>query len=236
LKPCLPNAQVAPNFGDSHLQNFGGVLCRHTSEESHFDQLRLYRVFPCQLYQRVVKGNQGRRPFYRQASNLIKRHLGSFPTAFFSLTRARVVDQDLAHDVRRHPHEMRAAVVIGLILPYEPGIGFVDQGGRLQSVAGTLIPHVAPRQPSQFGVHQRYQTIKSVLIPCRDLMQESRNGLIFRQAATLYPRLILGRCLMAPGRVNPRVDDAFTRTPLVLAIVVEYAPELLMLVTFDQRA
>jgi hypothetical protein len=99
----------------------------------------------------------------------------------FSVTRTCVVDQDLAHDVRRYPHEMRSTVVIRLILLHQTGIGFVDQGRRLESVAGALVAHVSPCEPPQLGVQQRHQTIERSFVSCGEFPQESRNGLIFRQ-------------------------------------------------------
>ena len=76
-----------------------------------------------------------------------------------------MVDQNLAHDLRRDAHEVRAAAIIGLLLLYQPGIGLVDQGSRLQRMARALVTHVASRQPSQFGIKQGYQTVERALVP-----------------------------------------------------------------------
>ena len=39
----------------------------------------------------------------------------------------------------------------------QPEIGFVDEGGGLQSVIGTLSPHLTASQPPQFRIHLRNQ-------------------------------------------------------------------------------
>src|SRR5712692_1581733 len=81
---------------------------------------------------------------------------------------------------------MGAAAVVRLVLLYQPGVGFVNQSRRLQRVAGTLVAQVAPRELLQLGVKQWDETIERVFVPCRGLMQQRRNGLIFRQFALFY--------------------------------------------------
>src|ERR1700730_15126422 len=52
---------------------------------------------------------------------------------------------------------------MGAILPlharviHQPHVGLVDQGRRLQTMAGTLAPPVAARQPAELVIHDRGQ-------------------------------------------------------------------------------
>src|SRR5690606_34601387 len=67
-------------------------------------------------------------------------------------TAARVLDQDPAHDPAGDRQEMTAIAEARAVLPGELEEGLVDDGGRLQRVAGALAAHGAAGDAPQLRV------------------------------------------------------------------------------------
>ena len=90
-------------------------------------------------------------------------------------TRARGIDQDAPHQLRRDGEKVRAALP-----PHTAGIdqaevGLVDQRRGLELVAGPLAGHVAMRQLMQFVLDERHQLRQGVFISCIPRQEELRN-------------------------------------------------------------
>ena len=67
--------------------------------------------------------------------------------AAFEIVASCMLDQNATHHLRRDRKEMRPVLPLHAGVVHKPHIGLVDQGRRLQAVAGTLSLHVAARQP-----------------------------------------------------------------------------------------
>ncbi len=72
--------------------------------------------------------------------------------AAFLVVTPRMLDQDAAHDLRGHREEMGAILPLHPRVVDQPQVGLVDEGRRLQAVAGTLPFHVAAGQPVELVV------------------------------------------------------------------------------------
>jgi hypothetical protein len=88
---------------------------------------------------------------------------------FLIALRARRVDQDAAHQPRRHGQE------VGAILPVDPldidqtQVCLVNEGGRLEAVPCLLPSHASPCNAVQFVVDERDQLVQRRLVsaaPC----------------------------------------------------------------------
>jgi hypothetical protein len=67
----------------------------------------------------------------------------------------RVVNENAAHQRRGHGEEMRAILPLHAIELDDPQVGFVDERGRLQGVAGPFALQIAMRDPAQLVVDER---------------------------------------------------------------------------------
>jgi hypothetical protein len=78
--------------------------------------------------------------------------------------RAREIDQDAPHQLRRHREEMRAILPPHLARINQPQIGLVDQRRGLQRVARLLAVHVVSGQSAQLFINQRHELLQRQLI------------------------------------------------------------------------
>jgi hypothetical protein len=73
-----------------------------------------------------------------------------------------MIDQDPAHHLRRNAVKMRATLPGNALLPDEPQVRFVDEGGRLKGVVGSLATEVRGGAAPQLLVDQGHQLVPSI--------------------------------------------------------------------------
>jgi hypothetical protein len=122
----LANPQVAANAGDGNVENLSGLLSRHAAEKTHFDHSCFDRIFSGQLCQSVIDGDHHGRPLERNDGGLVERDFRRARAALSRVADARMIDQDLPHDLRSYTHKMRTAPIIRLILLDQTSVGFVN--------------------------------------------------------------------------------------------------------------
>src|SRR5262245_44583894 len=121
--------------GDPH--RVGGLVQGQAGEEAQLDQLGTGRVPSGQLLQGVVDGEE---LLVRCLVGYEKAvEIDALPTAAPLLPALvpRAVDEDAPHGLSGRGEEVAAAgPVLGLIHIHQPDVGFVDQGGGLERLAG----------------------------------------------------------------------------------------------------
>jgi hypothetical protein len=88
--------------------------------------------------------------FLKNLKRLIEAH---FRTAAASLGRApgqRVIDQNPPHHACGDRQKLRAITPVNIALLAEPEISFVNQGRRLQGVAGPFLPEATAGDGAEF--------------------------------------------------------------------------------------
>jgi hypothetical protein len=93
-------------------------------------------VLRLELLDRLVEGEQvaGRRIDPGQA--LRQLDAPGLPSVFETALVAGLFDQDLAHRPRGGAEEMAPAFPAGILVPHQPEIRLMDQGRRLEGLAG----------------------------------------------------------------------------------------------------
>src|SRR4051794_7275756 len=86
------------------------------------------------------------------------------PEAIAALA-AGVLDQDAPHGLGRGGEEVAAAVPAGVLVSDESEVGLVDQGGRLERLAGLLVGQLLDRKLPELVVDQREQFGRPGLSP-----------------------------------------------------------------------
>ena len=158
---------MAANLCDGYIQRLGGFLRRHSSEEAHLDEPALQLVLARQFRQCIIDCNHHGWPVCGDVKSLIEWHFCGAATPLSGISRAGVIDQNLPHNLRGYRHEVSPALIIRLILLYQPRVGFVNQSCRLERVAGPLVAEVPSRQPPKLRIYQRYQTVEGTFVPTR---------------------------------------------------------------------
>ena len=100
--------------------------------------------------------------------------------AFGGLLGTGVVNQDAPHGAGGRDVEMRSILPADVAFANEPDVSFVHQRGRLQSVAGTFLAHVAHGEPVQFGVDDIDQLLLGTVLAGSDIGKQLRNQVISR--------------------------------------------------------
>ena len=105
---------------------------------------------------------------------------GTPSATFLRFPAASVVDQDLPHHLRGERKKVSPTLKSGLLLPDHAGIRLMDQRGGLERVAGGFVAQEAFGKPPEFGVDQRHDTVESIFIAVRKLLQQQRDRRCFR--------------------------------------------------------
>ena len=84
-----------------------------------------------------------------------------------------VLDQDAAHGLGGRSEEMTAVLPVRRLLGvHQAEVGLVDQGGRLQRLAGPLPGQLVGRQTAEFVVDQRQELLGGVRVARLDCRQD----------------------------------------------------------------
>jgi hypothetical protein len=83
-----------------------------------------------------------------------------------------MVNHDVPHHLRGCRDKVGPALPDRLGVINQPQVGFVENGGGLQRVAGPLPAHVMVGEPVQFRMHQREQLPKRCLVSAAPLAEQ----------------------------------------------------------------
>ncbi len=126
----------------------GRLLGSQAAEEAHLDQLRLSGVVLLQRFEGFIQRHDHVGPLLDKTGHLIDRHWTHTASALGGRPPPGVIHQDLPHHLRRYAVEVRPGLIIGLILAYQPHVGLMNQGRRLQGMPAPFAPQVGIRHPS----------------------------------------------------------------------------------------
>ena len=90
----------------------------------------------------------------------IDGEMGGAVASLFGVAVAGAVAEDAAHHLGGGGIEFQAAVEIDRMLLDEAEVGFVDEGGGLEGVAGAFAGKVAGREAAKFGVDERDECLQ----------------------------------------------------------------------------
>ena len=86
-----------------------------------------------------------------------------------------MIDEDTSHDGSSDGKKMGTTLPVHVLKLRQPEIGFMNQGGRLQSVARPLTAQVVPREPAKFFVYKRDQLGLGLRFSAAEWEQQLRN-------------------------------------------------------------
>ena len=135
-------------------------LQAQSTKVAQLDDARVAGVQRLEAFQRVVEGHEIDAVHLSQVPRLRQRDVHLAVTPFCAPTRPCFIDQDPAHDLRRHSEKMGAVLPLDILPVHQPQIGLVDERGGLEDVAGSLSRHLARGQVMQFLVDQRRQGLE----------------------------------------------------------------------------
>ena len=96
-----------------------------------------------------------------------------------------MLNQNAPHQLGRNREKMCAILPVHALVIDQAHVGFIDQGRGLETVAGALAFHVAPRQAVQFVINDGGQPLERALISVAPGAQE-RAYVVRCRFASLY--------------------------------------------------
>jgi len=101
---------------------------------------------------------------FEQGRALIEGELEGAAASLRSLACARVVHQDLPHQLRCNPKKVCATLPLRQILSHHADIGFVNQGCTLQRVVGPLALQKMLGDVAKFLINQRHELVQGATV------------------------------------------------------------------------
>lgn len=174
-KPCPGHGPFSLDRANGDAKKFGGLFRSEAAKEAHFNDFLLARVHGMQLFERFIDGEQLLLGVYFKCEGIVPGTRSMSASALGAESGTGVVDQDSAHQLCRHGHEVGAVLEACSVLLDELEISLMNEGGRLQGVADALVPHVRGGTPMQLVVDQRHQAGNNGLVAPGKLVQQGCN-------------------------------------------------------------
>ena len=97
------------------------------------------------------------------------------PPRFWACVRPRQVDENPAHDLGRCGEKMRPILPVGALGVHQMKVGLMHQGGGLERISRTLIPHIPAGNTTKFVIDQGRQPLQRRLVPAAPGADEGGN-------------------------------------------------------------
>jgi hypothetical protein len=134
--------------------------------------LGLARVELCELGQGIFKRQQVYVAIRLDDQVLVKRDAMPIATPLCCAMSSSMIHENLSHSFSGNGQEMGPALPINACLTDELEVGFVNQRGRLKSMALSFPVQVSRGKCSQFGVDVHEQLLFGKAVPWFELLQE----------------------------------------------------------------
>ncbi|HYS27743.1 MAG TPA: hypothetical protein VEP46_19175, partial [Vicinamibacterales bacterium] len=132
-------------------------------KKSHFDDTHLAGIDARERVQRVIERNEVDVRTSAHRNGLVERDMPHAASALHVMASC-MVDQDAAHQLRRDGEKMCAILPLHPVVVHQAHVGFIDQGGRLEAVAGAFTSHVAVRQETKLRIDDRRELGEGELV------------------------------------------------------------------------
>jgi len=131
------------------------------------------------LARALFRRPETRRPIWPLALVLAMVVAGAF-TRFYGEgpdLLPRVIDQDLAHEVRGDADEFLSVIGAPGVLPGEAQVNLMNERGALQRVGGSLLAHVTVRHLVQFLVEQGQELLERPSVAIAPAVKQLGDGM-----------------------------------------------------------
>ena len=189
MQPCFGHSLLASDGGHGDAQSLRGFLGAESSEKPQLDHLAFAWVNSLQRVKSVIERFDIASLFRGETQNIRQGHLSSAGAPLGAVVAARVVHQNLAHQMRGDAEEVRPALPIGKALRHQPHVGLMDQGRGLQRGRRAFVAKIVLGQPAQFVVDQRREDVERMPVPAASIQEQTGDLLLLRVAGGLaHPR------------------------------------------------
>jgi hypothetical protein len=157
--------------GDPERLNY--FLISVTAKVAEFDDPCRARFETLQLAQSLIQDEYIDAPGLGGELYLVEIDLGGAAAAPLGVVRTGMIDQDAPHLLAGDGEEVRAILDFQRFRTNQAYVGLMDQGGGLQRVSWTLVPHLVGSNAMQFRVDQFDSSLAGIPIPVAHAVQQS---------------------------------------------------------------
>jgi len=147
---------VPLNGAGSDFEDLRDLLDREAAEVAQLDDAGLAGTLSRETRESFVDGDNFVDPLRRDGELVVHFDALQAAGAALGAVGARVVDQNLTHDVGSEADEVSAAVPVD-VLAGEAEVGLADERGGLEGMVGALAAHVGLGDAMQLRVNERKQ-------------------------------------------------------------------------------
>src|ERR1700674_1965127 len=158
-QPSLCEAYVAGHRGRRGAHGGGDLVVCHPAEIMQLNDLREPRFELQQALERLIERDDIDFDQRRCRARFLCDQIANAGIAFEARARLRMIHQYPAHQPRGQRKKVSAVLQIDIRLNQAKKRLVYDRGG-LQRVAAAFLAHMAPRQATQFVVHQWGQAVE----------------------------------------------------------------------------
>jgi len=162
-EPGLGNVPIAFGGGTGDTEDFGGFFSGQTAEEAEFDEAALLLVDLGEGLEGIIEGDDVGVAELGKGLDGIKLD-AAVGTALCGAAGTGVVDEDLAHQPSGDTDKVGTIFGLERTLVAKAQVGFVDESGGLQGMAGTFTLEIVVGHGAEFGVHERDESLQGVLV------------------------------------------------------------------------
>lgn len=179
-QPGVSDAKFVTNNVHTPSLDCSALLRGHAAEVAHFDELRERLALARERFQHQIQFQEADLRFARfelQGESIIQRN-GLVPMgAREGGARPGMVHQNTAHRLRDYGKEMRAIGKLQFAMAKKLQIGFVNQRGGLQGMAGPFVAETPLGEAAQRWINHGQQLVAGGCVSATKLLQQRGNVL-----------------------------------------------------------
>ena len=186
-----------------HAQYFRRLFHGEAAEIAQFNNTAFLLVYLGELMKRLIQRDKFGAALHGPVDILVQREFLKIRATLSSPVRARVVNQDTAHHLRRDAEEMGAVLPVDPRLIDQPQVSLVHQGSGLQRVIGAFAAQVVGGKAAQLIVDERQQGVNGFAVAA--------------VSGSINSRVTFSVCGSSRGRIpaleNPWIDSKYKQNP-----------------------
>lgn len=160
VEPGFRHSPFAFDRGCRDPQRFGRLGDVKPGEVSEFHDVALPGVDGGEGFERLIEGKHVHARRLSGVRDVLQTHHGGAAAAFTGMLPARVVNEDLAHQLRRHRKKVCPVLQRQPVHIYESQVDLVHERRRLEGMPGKFALEMTARHAAQLVVHERDQTVE----------------------------------------------------------------------------
>ena len=164
VKPRPREIPFTANRAIRNLEHHSDLFLSQPAEEFQFHDAAFSWIELLQSYQRFVDRQEVTGSLLSVNARFVQRRLKGAASSLGPALRACSIDQNFAHQLRRHAEEVRSVLPPDIVPTDQSNVRFMDQRRCLQRMVRAFAGHIESRQPVKFLLNLRNKLFERLLV------------------------------------------------------------------------